>query len=105
MTLEKRRIVALNYVLALLAYDLDLPTTGFYMRESLMDLNFNGIPSGIRTSVLSLVAMYYARNNKITQANKYLSDACLELNTAWKQSVRYLNDTRLMNVLLLAQLQ
>ena len=105
MTLEKRRIVVLNYILALLAYDLDLPTTNFYMRESLVELNFNGVPSGIRVTVLSLVAMYYARNDKTTQANKYLSDACLELTIAWKNSVRYINDTRLMNLLLVAQLQ
>lgn len=105
MNLEKRRIVVLNYVLALLAYDLELPTTGFYMRESLVDLEHNSVPGGIRTSVLALVAVYYARYDQIGMARKYLDDACAELTNAWKQSVTYLNDTRLMNALLVAQLQ
>lgn len=105
MLLEKRRIVALNYILALLAYNLDLPSTGFYMRESLIDLYHNGISSGIRAAVLSLVAIYYARNNQFEQAKEYLNDTCAELDKEWKQSIRYLNDTRLMNVLTVAQLQ
>ena len=105
MQLEIRRTVALNYVLALLAYDLDIPTTGFYIRESLDSIYHYGVPEGIRIAVLSLAAIYYARGNQLSQSKKYLNEACTELNNTWEQGVRYLNDTRLMNALLLAQLQ
>lgn len=105
MHLEKRRVVVLNYILALLAYNLDLPTTGYYMRESLIDIYHNGVSVGIRAAVLSLVAVYYARDNKFVQTRKYLDLSCIELEKEWKQSIRYLNDTRLMNVLAIAQLQ
>ena len=105
MLLEKRRIVALNYILAVLAFNLDLPTTEDHLVDALSDLDHNGVPSAIRTTVLPLAVAYYARNSQPVQAMQFIDSTCKELEKAWQMSIRYLNDKRLINALAVAQIQ
>lgn len=105
LKLEQRRITTLNYILAIVAYELDLPVTDSLMGEATNNLYHNGVPAGIRIAVLQTVSWYYAKQKKINLSKKYLANACQELTDLWHSSVRYLNDTRLMNLLMLTQIQ
>ena len=101
---EKRRFAALYSVLGLLAYNLGLTEVELYLNKSLEYINDFGIPFGVKTLILCLAAMYYY-NIDIERTKNYLYDAYETLTTTWQQSVRYLNDTRLMNSLAIAQMQ
>ena len=102
---EQRRNVLLDLTLSILALELEQPTTEFYIKETLAALEHFEVSAEIRVSAYFVSGVYYALQGQPGRAERYLRNACSELTNAWHSSVRYLNDTRLMNSLVTAQIQ
>lgn len=104
LRMERRREMALYYLILLLSYRFSLPNIKYYMQKALGELYQAGVPVNIRIAVLQIAAIYNADHNKELVKN-YLESACNELTGIWQQNIKYLNDSRLIKCLLNAQIQ
>lgn len=96
---DPKRRMLLYLIMALLIWNLEFPGAESYINKSVALLEISGIPKSTRASVLQTAAVYFGRTGKINLANEYVKRSLSELKFVWQSYVRYLNDTRLMQIL------
>lgn len=102
--LYKNQQTLLFYVSVLLSWNLEETNVEEYIEKSIVASANRNVPIPTRVSILQTAATYYGKCNKYDVGKKYLDKALKELTSLWRSFVRYLNDTRLLQILAPTQL-
>lgn len=98
-SVETGKRLLLYLILAVLTWNLNISETEFYIKKSMALLENSEIPKISRASVIQTAAVYFGKKGKIDLAIEYVKRSLNEFELVWQDYVRYLNDTRLMNIL------
>lgn len=100
-----RKSTLLYGALLLMSIQLGLSDSGLYAKE-LIDVSYQSeTNSAQKVSSLMILAAYYADINRTEVVKRLLHDARTQIEIIWHDSVRYLNDRRLIGFLYNAQIQ
>lgn len=102
--LYKNQQALLYYISTLLSWNLEEPNVEEYIEKSIEASVNRNVPISTRVAILQTAATYYGKCNRYDYGKKYLDKALKELTALWQSFVRYLNDTRLLQILAPAQL-
>lgn len=101
---DMSQMALLNYILGILSWNLnDSRTVGFF-RKSLEYSESALVPISMKASVLETAALFLGKNERSEFAVQYMDEALNKMTVLWQSYVRYLNDDRLMQILMPIQL-
>lgn len=103
--IDQSQRTLLNYIAALLAWNLSNRNTGRFFADALQISKETILPLATKVAILQSFATYSAKKGKYNTAILYASQALNNMEIIWKSCVKYLNDERLMQVLTPTQLQ
>lgn len=103
--IDQLQRATLNYVAALLSWTLNNCRVEKFFFESVRLSDENVVPLPIKTAISQSYATYCAKRKQYNTAVLYFSEALAHMEDIWKSYVRYLNDDRLMQILVPTQVQ
>lgn len=103
LLLGKNQESALYYILGIIAGNFKLPKAKEFVEKSIQCSKGISTPNAMVRQVLYAATIYYMEQEQYTMGIKYINETLKELNAEWKPYVRYLNDTRLLQILLSVQ--
>ena len=89
----------LYYIETLLIWNLDIPNVEHYFQKAIENLDEHDTMLETKASIYQSAAAYYGKHGKVNTSIRYLDWAMSELTNAWHGFVRYLNDSRLIQIL------
>lgn len=93
----------LNYAIALLAWNLNEGSASHYMEQSAEMSGSSYVPAATRAAVYQTNAFYYAKTGNHEKSMWFLKQAIDQMDRIWKNCVKYLNDERLIQILVPTQ--
>lgn len=102
--LGKTQKASFYLVFGILAWNLEYSNAGFYFTESLKCSNNGNVPMITRAAILQTAAAYFGKTGQYDKGMDYLGRSLEELTRIWHLYVRYLNDTRLLQIIYPIQL-
>lgn len=103
-SLDKLQQGLLCYVLSLLTWTLQDQRTQFYLSSALELVQSSYAPAATRAAINQTTAAYLVKHGHLEKGISLLENALDELTKAWQSHVRYLNDSRLIQILAPTQL-
>lgn len=103
--MDQLQRTTLNYVAALLAWTLSDRRAERFFSEAVRLSGESMVPPPTKASICQSYAAYSAKRGRSHTAVLYFSEALTHMEDAWKSYVRYLNDNRLMQILVPTQVQ
>lgn len=104
-SLDKNQLVVMYYVFAALSWNLGRPETERFFLEALQLSKTAALPFQTRIAISQSYASFSARQEQYTTAEIYADKALQCMGSMWKSCVRYMNDERLMQILVPVQVQ
>lgn len=87
------------YISAIVSWYLNNPKTEYYIEKSVIAARNSNVPTSSRAGILQTAAAYYGKCGRYDVSKGYLEEALKELTVLWQSFVRYLNDSRLLQIL------
>jgi len=94
----------LNYVAALLSWTLNDRRAEKFFSESVRLSGERVVPLSTKAAIFQSYATYSAKRKQYNTAVFHFSEALAHMEDTWKSYVKYLNDDRLMKILIPAQM-
>lgn len=105
LNLNTVQSVLIQYTLAILAWTLKEKKTEMYIQNSIKALKQTNLFAIENIPIYRTAAMYYGKNGNHEIGVQYLKKMTGSMEEGWHSYVRYLNDTRLIQILFPLQIQ
>ena len=86
-------------IIAIVEWYLAADNIEYYIQKSIEESQSPGVPVAARAGIMQTAAAYYGKCGENEKAKNYLNKSVKELTVLWQSFVRYLNDTRLLQIL------